>query len=158
MMIKRIVAPIMCVSAISLLLAGCGGSSTADLEDGTYEGKSEVYVADELALEDEEVDEAANGYGVVSITIEDGAITDCTYQTYEEDGTLKDEEYGKEDGEVRNTDYYNKAQKAVAACAEYADQLVETGDVKKVDTISGATINHDEFVEAVDAALEEAKQ
>ncbi len=144
---RKIIA-ILCAGML-LALAGCG-SGTA-YKDGTYEGKSNVYV-------DESGDDAGNGYGVVTLTIKDGRIADCTYLTYEVDGTLKDEEYGKEDGRVANRDYYNKAQKANAACKEYADMLVQNGQLKGIDAISGATINYNEFEEAVNDALDKAKQ
>ena len=133
-----------------LMLTGCGGSSKS-YKDGTYEGSSSVY-------ENEDGSEDGNGYGVVTLTIADGKISDCTYLTYETDGTLKDEEYGKEDGRIANKDYYNKAQKANAACAEYASMLVQNGQLKGIDSISGATINYNEFVEAVENALEQAAQ
>ena len=133
------------------LMAGCGSKS---YRDGTYTGQSEIYEVDET---DEDMDEAANGYGVVELTISGGKITACTFTTYEEDGSCKDTEYGKEDGEVKNSDYYNKAQKAVAACEKYAAELVEKGTTKGIDAISGATINCDEFKDAVAAALDQAR-
>ena len=144
--------------AFSLLIAlgvfatgitGCGGSKS--YADGTYEGKSSVF-------ENEDGSEDGNGYGVVTITIKDGKISDCTYQTYEPDGKLKDSEYGKKQGEVANKDFYNKAQKAVAACDEYASMLVANGQLDGIDAISGATINYNEFCEAVDDALSKAEQ
>ena len=133
-----------------LMLTGCGGKKVS-YKDGDYEGKSSVY-------ENEDGSDDGNGYGVVNITIKDGAISACTYQTYEVDGTLKDEEYGKEGGRIANKDYYNKAQKANAACAEYADMLVQNGQLDGIDAISGATINYNEFVEAVENALKEAEE
>ena len=39
---------------------------------------------------------------------------------------------------------------------EYAKMLVEKGKIDDVDTISGATVNYKEFVEAVNLALDEA--
>lgn len=146
------------VLACGLMLAGCGGGSKS-YKDGTYTGQSEVYTASDLGIEDEDdEDEAANGYGVVELTIKDNAITACTFTTYEEDGTLKDENYGMIDGEIKNRDYYNKAQKANQACEKYAQQLVESGDVDDVDVISGATINYHNFVDAVDDALSQAEE
>jgi major membrane immunogen (membrane-anchored lipoprotein) len=129
------------------MLAGCGSKSYAD---GTYTGQSSVYESDEE-------DGNGNGYGVVTITIKDNQITECTYETYEPDGTLKDEDYGMQDGEIANRDYYNKAQKAIAACEKYAESLVETGDVGDVEAISGATINYNNFMEAVKDALKQAE-
>ena len=53
----------------AMLLAGCGGGGSASLKDGTYEGKSEVF------MNEEEDSEEGNGYGVVNITIQDGKIS-----------------------------------------------------------------------------------
>ena len=64
----------------------------------------------------------------------------------------------KEDGRIANKDYYNKAQKANAACEEYAKMLVQNGQLKGIDAISGATINYNEFVEAVNDALAQAAE
>lgn len=129
-------------------LTACGEKS---YKDGTYTAQSSEYVSDDGT-------DNGNGYGIVSLTIQGGKIVSCTFETYELDGRKKDEEYGKVDGEVANRDFYNKAQKANAACAEYAARLVETGDVDEVDAISGATVNHGEFVEAVKLALQEAEE
>ena len=134
----------------ALLLCGC----SASYADGTYTAQSSVYEG----LEDEDGDEGGDGYGVVTITVKDNIITDCEFTTYMTDGTVKDEEYGKKDGEIANQDYYNKAQRAVKASQNYAEQLAAKGDLKEVDAISGATISYDEFKEAVRLALKQAKQ
>jgi major membrane immunogen (membrane-anchored lipoprotein) len=142
----RMIACICVSAAVLSLLSGCGSKSYAD---GTYTGQSSVYESDE--------DEGnGNGYGVVTLSIENNEIVSCTYLTYEPDGTLKDEDYGLQEGNVANRDYYNKAQKAIAACEVYAEKLVQTNDVKKVDAISGATINYNNFEEAVKDALKQA--
>ena len=140
----------MLLLAGSTCMTGCKKSNVT-YKDGTYEGKSEVYKSDDGS-------DDGNGYGVVNITIKDGKIAECEYKTYEVDGTLKDEEYGKEDGRIANKDYYNKAQKANAACKEYASMLVENGQLDGIDAISGATINYNEFKEAVGNALKEAEE
>lgn len=132
----------------ALALAGCGSRT---FKDGTYTARSAEYINDTD-------DEAGNGYGVVELTITDGAISDCKFTTYELDGTLKDEDYGKEGGEIKNKDFYNKAQKARAACDNYAAQLKAKGDIAEVDAISGATVNYNEFVEAVNDALNQAEE
>ncbi len=134
----------------TLLLSGC----SANYADGTYTAQSSVYEG----LEDEDGDEGGDGYGVVTITVKDNVITDCAFTTYTTDGTVKDEEYGKKDGEIANQDYYNKAQRAVKASQNYAEQLAAKGDLKEVDAISGATISYDEFKEAVRLALKQAKE
>jgi major membrane immunogen (membrane-anchored lipoprotein) len=139
---------------LSMALAGCGGGSSkaVSYNDGTYEGKSEVHES-----LDESGEDTGNGYGVVSITIKDGVITDCKFDTYEPDGTYKDDQYGMKEGAVANRDYYNKAQKANAAREEYASMLVANGSLDGIDAISGATINFEEFTEAVENALSQAE-
>ena len=137
-------------AVLSLTLSGCGGGQKS-YADGTYEAQSFVY-------ENEDGSDEGNGYGVVTITIKDGAISDCTFKTFETDGTPKDAEYGKADGAIANQDFYNKAQKAVGACDEYARMLVEEGGTIGVDVISGATVNYEEFLDAVSAALKQAEK
>ena len=139
---------IFALAASAVLLTGCGSVS---YKDGTYSAQSSVY-------QSEDGDEAGNGYGVVDITISGGKITACTFNTYEPDGKLKDEDYGKEGGEVKNKDFYNKAQRARSACENYSQQLVAKGDIAEVDAISGATVNYNEFKEAVTAALKQAEE
>lgn len=136
------------ISLMSIMTA-CGNASVA-YKDGVYTGRSEIF-------ESEDGTDNGNGYGEVTITISNGIISECTYLTYEVDGTLKDEDYGKENGVIANKDYYNKAQKANAACAEYASMLVANGSLDGIDAISGATINYNEFLEAVDNALKQAE-
>ena len=133
-----------------IALAGCGEDEVT-YADGTYTGESSVY-------ENDDGTDDGNGYGVVTITIENGAITACEFATYETDGTLKDEDYGMEGGEIANRDYYSKAQKAVAAVDEYASMLVEYGSLDEIDAISGATVNYNSFVEAVENALAQAAE
>ncbi len=132
----------------AVALAACGG--TASYKDGSYTGQSAMYEGED--------DGSGAGYGVVKLTIKDNKITECEYNTYELDGTLKDENYGKKDGEVANQDFYNRAQRAVRAVPMYAEKLLETGDLSKVDGISGATISYNEFKEAVTDALNQAKK
>ena len=147
-MSKRIMAVVL---AAVMIMTGCGGGGSTTYKDGTYEGKSSVFQNDDGT-------DDGNGYGVVTLTITDGKISDCIYKTYEVDGTEKGVDYGKEDGRIANRDYYNKAQKANAACEEYAKMLVQNGQLKGIDAISGATINYNEFVEAVNDALAQAAE
>ena len=146
--IKRL-ALVMALLMALAALTGCG-SKNVSYKDGTYEGQSSVYEGDEEGNGD--------GYGVVSVTVKDNKIVACEFNTYETDGSLKDEEYGKARGSVANKDYYNKAQKAVAGAKEYARQLAEVGELDKVDAISGATINYGQFKEAVQEARKKARQ
>lgn len=147
MSLKRGIGIFMMMACMASL-ASCGGNK-AGYSDGNYEGKSSAYgEADSQS--------GGNGYGVVDITVSGGVITECTFKTYEPDGTLKAESYGMEGGKISNRDYYNKAQKAVAACDLYAEELVKGGSVKDVDAISGATVNYDLFRSAVEDALRQA--
>ncbi|MCR4704824.1 MAG: FMN-binding protein [Lachnospiraceae bacterium] len=129
---------------VVMLLAGCNGRN-AVYKDGTYTGQSSA-------------DDKENGYGVVTIKIENGTVASCEFLTYNADGSLKDEDYGKENGRIVSKDFYNKAQKANAACAEYANMLVSSGNLEGVDAVSGATVNYNLFIEAVNNALEGAKE
>ena len=142
-------------AALAMLLVLCFVSACArenkTLRDGTYTARSSVY-------ENEDGTDDGNGYGEITITIEGGVITACEFFAYEPDGTLKDETYGMANGRIANQDFFNKAQKATAACAEYARMLVESGSIQGVDAISGATINYDAFMEAAEEALAEAAQ
>ena len=61
-------------------------------------------------------------------------------------------------GENPSADYYQKAQTAVRAMAQYAEQLEEVKKLSDVDVISGATISYNQFVEAVEDALHQAKE
>ena len=149
---KNILIISACVLGCAVMLTACGSETKkVSYKDGTYTAQSSVYVNDDGTDE-------GNGYGVVTITIKDGVISDCTYETFEEDGSLKDSDYGKQNGEIANTDYYSKAQKAVSACEKYAKLLVEQGKLDGIDAFSGATVNYNEFVEAVNLALAEAEE
>ena len=150
---KKKIFALLAAGTLVFSLAACSGGP-ASYKDGTYEGQSSMY--EDLESEDE--NGGGNGYGVVTIAIKDNEIVDCEYLTYELDGTLKDEEYGKHNGVVTNADWYNKAQKAVRASAAYAEQLKETGSLDEVEAISGATISYNLFGEAVEAALDSAKE
>ena len=138
-------------AALAALLSACGAASYAD---GTYTAQSAVYEG----LEDADSLEGGDGYGVVSITLKDNVIVDCEFTTYMTDGTVKGEDYGKQNGEIANQDYYNKAQRAVQASENYARQLAAKGSLDAVDAISGATISYQEFNEAVKEALKQAKK
>ncbi len=148
MTFRRILPAVM---TAALALTACGSAS---YKDGEYTARSAEYISDQASEEESE----ANGYGEITIKIEGGRITDCKFSTFQLDGTPKDENYGKVDGEVKNRDFYNKAQRARAACDNYAEQLKSKGSIDEVDAISGATINYNEFKEAAANALDKAKE
>ena len=139
----------MLVAALCLGLAACGGGGsgsvdTGSLADGTYTGRSSDFDEDESGN--------GSGYGTVEIEIKDGTVTGCTFTMYELDGTVKDDSYGADLSQENRL----KAQKAVQAGQKYAASLAETGSLDDVDTITGATISYNEFVEAVNDALSQA--
>jgi major membrane immunogen (membrane-anchored lipoprotein) len=123
------------------LLAGCGARG---YKDGVYTGRSG--------------EDDTGAWGEVTITIAGEQVADCRFVTWQKDGTIKDENYGRVNGEISNQDYYNKAQLAIRAMEQYTRTFRETGDLKKVEAVSGATIAFDQFNEAVEHALEGAKK
>jgi major membrane immunogen (membrane-anchored lipoprotein) len=140
----KIVGIVLLIAAATVL-GGCGTSSeTAAREDGVYTG---------VSSEDDD-----GAYGEVNITVEGGVITACDFVTWQKDGSVKDEDYGKVNGEISNRDFYDKAQLAVRAMRQYADALVETQSEKSVDAVSGATIAHGQFLEAVTDAFSGGKR
>ena len=120
---KKIISAIAITTVCAAALLACSDSKNVTYKDGTYEGKSSVF-------ENEDGTDDGNGYGQVTLVIKDGKISDCEFKVYEVDGTEKGEDYGKEDGRIANKDYYNKAQKAIAACEEYANMLVANGQLE----------------------------
>jgi major membrane immunogen (membrane-anchored lipoprotein) len=140
---KRLIAVILTLISTLMVLAGCNEGNSA-YKDGIYTGKSSK--------------DERGAFGEAMITIDDNEITDCQYITWQKDGTVKDENYGKVNGEISNQDYYRKAQLAVNAMKQYAEKLVEVQKLEDVDAVSGATIAYDQFSEAVENALNQAKK
>ena len=139
------------VFCVALTACNGGGSSArtpvnANYADGTYEGRSSDFEADENGN--------GAGYGMVTIEIKDNKITSCSFTLYELDGKIKDETYGADLTKENRL----KAQKAVQSAEKYASMLVEKGGLDGVDAISGATISYNEFIEAVNDALAKAAQ
>ena len=94
------------------------------------------------------------GHSHVALTIKDGAITKVVHTGIDKEGKAKDESYGAGKSEAAQ----KKAQVAYKAIGSYASQLEEKKDLAKVDAITGATISYDQFKEAVEKAVEEAKK
>lgn len=139
---RKCFAPV-CAGLLALsLFSGCANDSV-NYKNGSYTGKSGK--------------DDRGAYGEVKITIKDNKLTACQFVTYKSDGTLKDESYGKINGEIANQDYYNKAQLAVKAMQKYAEQLVAKQKLSSVDAVAGATISFDQFKEAVTEALAAAQ-
>ena len=139
---------VMIVALLSVMFVACGEKEeAASYKDGVYEGRSLDHAADS--------DGVGSGYGVATIEIKDNKIISCEFKMYELDGTLKDETYGSDLSKENRI----KAQKAVQSAAKYAAALVESGSLNNgVEVISGATISYNEFLEAVQDALNKAKE
>jgi major membrane immunogen (membrane-anchored lipoprotein) len=125
--------------APAMLMTGCGKQSYAN---GSYTGKSGP--------------DDHGAFGEVTLTITEGKIIDCVFVTRQKDGSVKDENYGKINGEISNQSYYEKAQLAVEAMKKYAADLRRAGSLDGVEAVSGATIAYNQFTEAVEEALEQA--
>ena len=128
------------VCVFCLVMAGCAASG---LKDGVYAGASGA--------------DDTGAWGEISVTVRDGKIAACAFSTRQKDGTVKGEDYGKVNGEISNAGFYEKAQLAVRAMDRYAKQFAETGNIEKVEAVSGATISYNQFVEAAEKALEKAR-
>ena len=95
---------------------------------------------------------AKRTFGVWSLpSRKDGKIADAQFQAFQPDGTPKDKEYGKDGSR------YAVAQKVVSTGDDYVAALIESGSPAGVDVVSGATYLHDQFVEAAEDALSQAK-
>ena len=140
-----------------ILDVGCGSNNASSSKTESKATESKV---DETKAEETKAEEsaAAADDAEVTITIKDNAITACEFKTYEENGTLKDENYGMADGEIKNQDYYNKAQKAIKGSEAYAKEIIGKINPDEVDSISGATYSHNQFTDAVYDALDKAAE
>ena len=152
------------VALLSLTLVGCGAKNDAKenaakenntkvettnnaknaeeamaLKDGTYTGKSS--------------EGDYGGYIEVTITVADGKISDTVVKNLQKDGSEKGEEYGKEAGE----EGYKTAQMTLEASQGYGKELTEKGSVEEVEAVSGATQSYNQFVEAANDAINQAK-
>ena len=97
------------------------------------------------------------GSAEVEIVVKDGRIASCIFSSYEENGKLKDSEYGKVDGVIKNMGLYKIAQNAVTQSNKYGDMLVQSQNIEKLDAISGATVSFGLFKNAVEQVMKEAK-
>ncbi len=145
----RVIATIM-IAGLCFVAYACSGSNGASepsgYADGSYIGRSSDFQSDESGN--------GAGYGQVELEIKDNEIISCTFTLYELDGKIKDETYGADLSKENRL----KAQKAVQSASKYAQMLVESGSIEGVDAISGVTISHSEFIEAVNDALSKAAE
>lgn len=152
------------VALLSLTLVGCGAKNDAkentakenntkveannvektteealELKDGTYTGKSS--------------EDDFGGHMEVTITVADGKISDTEIKNLQKDGSEKGEDYGKEAGE----EGHKTAQMTLEASQTYGQELTEKGSVEEVEAVTGATQSYNQFVEAANDAINQAK-
>ncbi len=127
--------------AMMLSLVSCG-SEPLVLTDGTYESTSEK---DEWG-----------GYAQMKVEVKDGKIISCDLNFYEKNGNIKGEDYGKEDGVIKNPGLYKIAQNAIAQNSKYAEALIEQQEPEFVEVISGATVSYELFQDASAKIIEQA--
>ena len=124
-----------------LLLTGCGDDKSAQKDAGKE--TSQEAVLDMTGVKDgtfsADSSEAKVGHSHVELTIKDGAITKVVHTGIDKNGNVK-------------------AQNAYKAIGSYASQLESKKDLSKVDAVAGATISYDQFKEAVEKAVDEAKK
>ena len=136
--------------AFALVLFSCEKKEEAEREssicyvDGTYKATSSIKVD-------------WGGSATVEIVVKDGKIASCVFTSYEENGKLKDGDYGKVDGIIKNMGLYKIAQNAVIQSNKYGDMLVQSQDIEKLDAISGATVSFGLFKDAVEQVMKEAR-
>jgi major membrane immunogen (membrane-anchored lipoprotein) len=124
---------------LTLMIAGLLSCGKQTVKDGIYSGKSSP--------------DDTGAWAEVTITVNAGKIASCDFITRQKDGTIKDADYGKVNGEISNQAFYDKAQLAVRAMKAYAEQYQEAGNLDAVDAVSGATNSYNQFIEAVEEAL-----
>lgn len=152
---KKITVMMFACAVVLMSLSGCGKGSNNAPDNAENNAENNATYASGVYTGQSSADDRG-AFGEVTITIEDNAITDCQYVTFQEDGTPKDENYGKVDGQITDQEMYDKAQVAVTAMEKYAQQLVEVQKPEDVDGIAGATTTYTQFNEAVSIALGEA--
>jgi len=150
--------PVMISGTIMVIfLTGCGGQKAAEdhsghtspaaahtttYKDGTYTAKSSP--------------DERGAVGEITVTIQQGKITQADYKGIQKDGKVKDVDYGKTNGKIENPEFYKKAQQGLKGAMTYGPRLVETQNLDMVDSVSGATLSYKQFTEAGHKALDQA--
>lgn len=136
--------------AAALCFLGCGKKENTEVKpaavhytDGTYKAVSSIK-------------DDWGGSAEITVTIKDGKIIACEFLSYEKDGSLKGEDYGKVDGVIKNAGLYKIAQAAIEKAGQYGTRLLETQRLDKVDALAGATVSYKLFQNAAQLALEQA--
>ncbi|MEG6565611.1 FMN-binding protein [Thermoanaerobacterium saccharolyticum] len=135
---------------IAVSLVGCGSnnsntSSNTSGSSGAY--KDGTYKAEQASFD-------AHGYkGQIEITVKDGKISSVVYNEVDKNGKFKRDD----------TDYASKMKAKNNITPKEVDEklqqeLVDSQDTSKVDTVAGATESSKTFVELANQALKDAKK
>ncbi|BEU88376.1 FMN-binding protein [Selenomonas sp. TAMA-11512] len=157
---KKAISAMLSLLAAASLFAGCGQDEPAK-DKGAAKPAAEKKIAD-IDLSDakdgtysaESTPHELYGNSKITIAIKDHKIESVTFVGFDKDGKLKDESYGAGASDSNR----KKAQVAFQGYNTYGKELVKTQQLNKVDAISGATVSYEQFVEAAQAALSEAKK
>jgi len=146
---KRGILLLFAVLAISHFFYSCKKDEASGNEKITY--KDGKYVATSSIKDD------WGGEAKLEMEVKDGKIVSCTFTSYDNTGKIKDADYGKQDGEIKNLGIYKIAQNAVIQSEKYAELLVQTQNLDALDALSGATVSFALFKDAALQIMEEAK-
>lgn len=130
---------ILTAALIFCFIALSGTAMAVASKDGVFEGQY--------------VNEKKGGVMKVEVEVKNGEIVACTMESYDAEGNLKDEYYGRDSG-IEN---YRRAQNAVEGMKQYPKMLLETQDLDEMDAVSGATVSFAEFGLAVQDALKKGR-
>jgi major membrane immunogen (membrane-anchored lipoprotein) len=109
-------------------------------KDGNYEVKTEK--------------DAEGFYCKAKVTIKDKKITNVEWNIYDFEDRVFDETYEEVySGEPK---YQKQCRNDLKGAITYGPKLMETQDIKKVDSISGATWSNKNFKKAINLALQKA--
>ncbi len=129
------------------LLSACGGKKQENTvpyyKDGHYSAEA--------------VPEEIGGIIRLDITVSGGKIAAVEMQNLDKDGSEKGKEYGKASEGATNPGLYRIAQASVENTAKFPEMLIAAQTPDGVDSISGATLSHDAFVQAAREALKAAE-
>lgn len=153
------------LAMLSLTLVACGGAKNNTKENAAKENNTKVETTNNaktteetLALKDgtytgKSSEDDYGGHMEVTITVADGKISATEVKNLQKDGSEKGEDYGKEAGE----EGHKTAQMTLEASQAYGKELTEKGLVEEVEAVSGATQSYNQFVEAANDAINQAK-
>ncbi len=159
-MVKKLISG--AVLSLMVFLAACGGNGEDGAQNKTDKNDAEKTTETKLvagsplqdgtySLTETNFDE--NGWKMfITITVEDGKISDVDYNYENKEGTLK-----TDDKDYQN----NMKEKAGVGPQEYvprlSEQLTEKQDAKLVDIVTGATHSSEKFINYAQQLIQKAQ-